>query len=124
MNIDKNLTAKLAYTANSTNSVNGGMTEMNMKSTKKENHYVVDMKMPGITPQGLNVEINNDLVLLFLNVDQNGDEFNNYLLTYFRVPYDVNIDQIEADLRGNHLVITMPFDELNDGYSRIVNVKH
>jgi len=122
MKIDKNLTAKLAYTANSTNTVSGGMTEMKFSSTKNEEEYIVNMTLPGITAETLNVEINDNLILLFLNLDQRNDEYNNYLLTYFQIPYNVNVDLIEAGFKGQKLVITMPFDELNDGYARKLNI--
>ena len=66
--------------------------------------------------------INNDLVLVFLQIESDHEEPFNYLLKYFKIPFDVNSEQIWADYEDNHLYIVMPFKELTDGYFRTVEI--
>ncbi len=122
MKIDSNLTTKLANIANISNTVGGGMVETNTSLTKNEDHYLVSIKVPGISHEELKIEINNDLVLVFLNVEITGDEPFNYLMKYFKIPFDVDSEQIWADYEDQYLHIVMPFKELTDGYFRTVKI--
>jgi len=122
MKIDEHLTTKLAYTANISNTVGGGMVETNTSLSKNEDHYLIDMKVPGISRKELNIEINNDLVLVFLTIENDSDEPFNYLIKHFNIPFEVDSEQIWADYEDNHLLIVMPFKELTDGYFRTVKI--
>ena len=70
MKIDSNLTTKLANIANISTTVGGGMVETNTSLIKNEDHYLVSIKVPGISHEELKIEINNDLVLVFLNIEK------------------------------------------------------
>lgn len=122
MNIDSNLTTKLANIANISNTVGGGMVETNTSLTKNEDHYLISINVPGITDDELQVEINNDLVLVFLNIEIDGNEPFNYLMKYFKIPFEVDSEQIWADYEDHYLNIVMPFKELTDGYFRTVKI--
>ena len=122
MKIDADLTTKLAYTANLANTINGGMVETTVSFSKNEDHYLVNVTVPGIDREALKIEINNDLVLVFLQLDNNGEEPFNYLLKYFKIPFEVDAEQIWADYEDQHLHIVMPFKELEDGYWRTVEI--
>ncbi len=122
MKIDSNLTTKLANIANISNTVGGGMVETNTSLIKNEDHYLVSIKVPGISHEELKVEINDDLVLVFLNIEIEGDEPFNYLLKYFKIPFEVDSEQIWADYEDHYLTIVMPFKELTDGYFRTVKI--
>ena len=122
MKIDSNLTTKLANIANISTTVGGGMVETNTSLIKNEDHYLVSIKVPGISHEELKIEINNDLVLVFLNIEITGDEPFNYLMKYFKIPFEVDTEQIRADYEDHYLNIVMPFKELTDGYFRTVKI--
>ncbi|MEL7145263.1 MAG: Hsp20/alpha crystallin family protein, partial [Bacteroidota bacterium] len=111
-----------AYTANIANTINGGMVETKVSFNKNEDHYIVNVRVPGIERDTLKVEINNDLVLVFLQLESGSEEPFNYLLKYFKIPFEVDAEQIWADYEAPQLHIVMPFKELKDGYWRSVEI--
>lgn len=122
MKIDRDLTTKLAYTANLANTINGGMVETKVSFNKSEDHYMVNVDVPGIDSEALKIEINNDLILVFLQLENQSEQPFNYLMKYFKIPYEVDAEQIYADYKAQQLHIVMPFKELKDGYWRSVEI--
>ncbi|MGB3467108.1 MAG: Hsp20/alpha crystallin family protein, partial [Cyclobacteriaceae bacterium] len=122
MKTDVNLTTKLALIANTSNTVGGGMVETNAVLIKKNDHYLISIKVPGITEGDLRIEINNDMVFVFLCFDDVTKEPFNYLLKHFKIPFEVDAEQIRADFEGRILDIIMPFKEMENGYFRTVDI--
>lgn len=122
MNTDVNITTKLAHIANISNTIGGGMVDTSAILLKKQDHYLISIKIPGIDEGDLRIEINNDTVFVFLCFDDVTREPFNHLIRHFKIPFEVDTDQIRADFNGQILDITMPFKELEDGYFRTVNI--
>ena len=110
------------------NTLNGGISKPTVQMLRKQKNYLVTVRMPGVDPNKMRVEVHNDRLFLFhdilvekteLYADINQIPFN---IGYVLIPFDVNIREIKAVYEDMELQITLPFNELAGGYDKKINI--
>lgn len=110
------------------NTLNGGISKPTVLMVKQDKRYLVKARLPGVDPEKMRVEVQNDKLYLFhdisvdntyLYTDTNQIPFN---IGYVLIPFDVNIKKIKAQFEDNELLISMPFNELAGGYKRNIDI--
>jgi len=111
------------------NTLNGGISKPTVLMLKQEKRYLVKARLPGIDPEKMRVEVQNDKLFLFhdisvdntfLYADTDQIPFN---IGFVLIPFDVNIKKIKAQFEDNELLISMPFNELAGGYKRNIDIE-
>ena len=110
------------------NTLNGGISKPTVIMLRQEKSYLVRVRIPGVDPEKMRVEVRNNKLFLFHDIsieniftDKEPDiiPFN---IGYVLIPFDVNIKKIKALYEDNELMITMPFNELADGYQKRIEI--
>lgn len=128
MRISDTLVKNMIVTADLLNTINGGMSMPSFQIKRKEVHYELDVKAPGISAEALKVEIHNRLLSVFHYLDyaspeqQEGDIGAPNIIHLMAIPSDVELDSIRAEYKANKLKVIMPFNEVADGYHRSVDI--
>lgn len=121
---DRLLIKNLAKTTEIINTINGGMSQANMLMTKDATKLTIRLKVPGVSPESLKIEVRDNQMFIFHMIA--GDNSSNielpYLLTSFVISPKVNSDGIVAEYREGEVFIHLPFDELNDGHERKIGI--
>lgn len=124
MKLNKQLTKNLAHAANVINTVGGGMVYPTFETTKEENHYRVEIKMPSVEVNNLKVEVNNNHLMIFhyMNIDEVRIPG---LIGMLKISADVILDSISAEYHDGLLIVVMPYSEMFGGFNREINIlKH
>lgn len=130
MRISDTLVKNMIVTADLLNTINGGMSMPSFQIKRKEAHYELDIKAPGISPEALKVEIHNRLLSVFHYLDyaspehQEGDMGAPNIIHLMAIPSDVELDAVHATYTGSRLRVIMPFNEVADGYHRSVDINN
>jgi HSP20 family molecular chaperone IbpA len=115
-------------TADLMNTINGGMSKPVIRMERLEKNYQIRVKVPGVTPGDLVIEIKNNTIFLFHKVTVHtndlykGSGFFPFTIGLMMIPFDVNIMGIQAHYEHNELRVIMPFNELSDGYFKRINI--
>ena len=105
------------------NTLNGGRTEPLVKLHQHENSREVRVKIPGIDPEKIEVEVNENRVTIFymMSVASAGKEVEVPYSVYNRQqPYFIDVSRIVAKIEEGELVVTLPFNQLANGYHKRV----
>src|SRR6267154_46664 len=105
------------------NTVNGGVSEPQLKLKQFQDHREIWVKVAGVSEESLKVEIHNNLLRVFysMNVATGGISFEIPKVVYNKpIPYFVDLAKIFASCDDEFLVVTLPFNELT-GYHREVS---
>jgi len=124
--MDKNLHMNLISSVDVMNTLNGGRTEPVVKLRQHTNSRVVRVKVPGINPEKIEVEVNDNRVVIFytMNVEAGGKEVGIPYSVYNRQqPYFIDVSRIVAQIEEDELVVTLPFNQLANGYHRRVKTR-
>lgn len=110
------------------NTLNGGISKPAVHMLREDERYLVRVRMPGVDPEKMRVEVQNDKLFLFHDISVE----NTYLYTdtdhipfnigYVMIPFDVDLKNIKAVFEDNELLITLPFNELSDGYQKKIDI--
>jgi HSP20 family molecular chaperone IbpA len=110
------------------NTLNGGISKPTVLMLRQEERYLVKVRMPGVDPERMRVEVQNDRLFLFHDISVD----NRYLykevdqipfnIGYVLIPFDVNIKNIKALYEGKELLVTLPFNELAGGYKKNIKI--
>jgi HSP20 family molecular chaperone IbpA len=123
MRIDRNMTRGLAQSAMVMNTLGGGMSLPVSKVKKTEDQYLYSLSIPGVDADFLSIEINNNNLLIFQNMDFGGVVIP-YMIQRVHIPSDVEFDQISAEYDDGRLLVVMPINELaGGGYHRQVDIE-
>lgn len=110
------------------NTLNGGISKPTVHMLRQPANYLVTVRMPGVDPNKMRVEVHNDRLFLFHDIMVENTELysnNNQIpfnIGYVLIPFDVNIKEIKAVYEDRALQITLPFNELADGYDKKINI--
>lgn len=121
---------EILLTTDLMNTINGGMSKSWTYVEKKDDHYVLNVKVPGVDPSGLIIEIKNNTLFIFhkVSVHNNelykGSDYFPYSVGLMVIPFDVNIKRIKAEFENNELQVIMPFNEMSDGYYKRISIDH
>jgi hypothetical protein len=103
------------------NTLHGGVSEPNVLIDQLEQAREMRIRVPGIDPELLQVEVNNNLLFIFyvMNISSAGKAIRLPYTIYNRpLPFFIDIGKINSTIEGRELVITLPFNALADGYHR------
>ena len=119
---------EVLLTADLMNTINGGMSKPVTKMERLEKNYLLKVKVPGVAPEDLVIEVKNNTIFLFHKVSVHntdlykGSDFFPFTVGLMIIPFDVNIRGINAQYEHNELQVIMPFNELSDGYFKRINI--
>jgi HSP20 family molecular chaperone IbpA len=112
------------------NTINGGISKPTVIMEREEKNYMVTARIPGVGPEKLRIEVKNNRLFLFHDIDienpalYSGKKVIPFNIGYIIIPFDVNIKGIEAIYADKELKITMPFNELSDGYYKRIDINN
>ena len=124
--MNKNQYMNLITSVDVMNTLNGGRTEPVVKLTQFTNSREVRVKVPGIDPEKIEVEITENRVVIFymISVKSAGKEVAiPYSVYNKQQPYFVDVSKIGAQIEDGELVVTLPYNQLANGYHRRVKTK-
>jgi HSP20 family molecular chaperone IbpA len=107
------------------NTVNGGTSEPQLNLNHYEEFREIRLKVPGIKPDEIHVEVhNNNLsIFYFINIVCNDKLVQLPRFVYNRnVPYYIDISKIKARLENEEIVVNLPFNRLANGYHKEIKV--
>lgn len=111
------------------NTLHGGMSESQVKFSKNEDNYKVEVTTPGISAENLGVEVanNNLIVYHLLNFEEGNNQYGTekipHVLTSLIIPRDADYKNITANYQNGKLEVLLPFNELKNGYSSAIDIK-
>lgn len=104
------------------NTLHGGITEPQVKLRQHEQSREIRIRVPSIDPELIEVEINNNILFVYyytVNINSAGKNIRLPYTIYNRpLPYYIEISKINSAVKGNELVITLPFNSLANGYHK------
>ena len=109
------------------NTLNGGTSEPSVRLQQFATHREITLRVPGVSQEQIKMEINkNKLTVYYFTVLKSQEmEFPVPKVLYDKViPYFVDIPNITVREDEGALVITLPFNELADGYRRDLSVNN
>ena len=121
--MNKNQYMNLITSVDVMNTLNGGRTEPAVKLSQFTNSREVRVKVPGIDPEKIEVEIHENTVSIFymINVATAGKEVAiPYSVYNKQQPYFIDVSKIVAQIEEDELVVTLPYNQLANGYHRRV----
>jgi HSP20 family protein len=124
--MDKNQYMNLITSVDVMNALNGGRTEPVVKLRQHTNSREVRVKIPGIDPEEIEVEVNENRVVIFytMTVATAGKEVAIPYSVYNRQqPYFIDVSKINAQVEEGELVVTLPFNQLANGYHKRVKTR-
>lgn len=106
------------------NTLNGGVTEPHIEFQHHDNRNEIHVFVPGIRRDNIFIEIDKNVLTVFYTIFIQSGELLVPMprVVYSKeIPYFIEITKISAQAKGDRLVITMPFNRLENGYYR--NIK-
>lgn len=100
-----------------------------------EEKYCIKVELPGIKKENINVDINKNSIKIEANKSFTNEEeekkhkyhksefrYGNYSRTLY-FPYEINIDEAEADLKNGILDITLPKKHIENKETKKLEIK-
>ncbi len=121
---DRVLIKNLAHTAELVNTINGGMTEPLVEIEKFDTEWVISIRVPGISPDAMKIEIKDfELFLFNMILEPNSSDVElPYMLAAVQLNGAVDVEGIIAEYDDGELLIHLPLDEEAGGYERDVEI--
>jgi len=108
------------------NALNGGRSEPIIKLKQLENSREIRVKIPGIDPEAIEVEVNNNHVDIYyvMNITSR-DRLTKlpYSVYNRQQPYFIDVGKINAQVKNGELVVTLPFNQLSNGYHKKIRTR-
>ena len=129
MKFNRDWLSEMSGTVDIMNTLHGGIVESQVKFSKNEHNYKVEVTTPGISAENLGVEVaNKDLIVYhLLDFDQESGQYGTnkipHVLTSLVIPRDADYKNITANHRDGKLEVLLPFNELKGGYSGAINIE-
>lgn len=123
MKADKNITKGLAQSAFVMNVLGGGMSMPKSQLKKLDDHYLLKMNIPGVHPEHLSVEVNDQHLFVFQLMDFQQKVEIPYMVQRLLIPSEVEFDQIKAEYEAGELHVILPYNELAGGYRRHIDIE-
>lgn len=124
--MEKNHYLDLLTSVDVMNTLNGGRTEPIIKLKQHENFREIRVRIPGIDPKTIEVEVNNNHVAIYyvMNIVSGDKRVKLPYSVYSRPqPYFIDVSKINAQVDGPELVITLPFNQLANGYHKKIRTR-
>ncbi len=124
MRAEKELSKRLAETANVISSINGGSIFPTFKTTTEKDHYRLEVSVPSVAPDDIKVEVNGSDLMVYQNVHVDSYTLPN-MLGMIKISADVELENISAEFEEELLIVIMPFSELSGGFQKEIDIyKH
>ncbi len=121
MNVDINLTKTLAESAVYLNVTGGGVVAPESSVGKRKDHYLYQLHLPSVGADRLSVQIEGNHLLVFHNI-LSDEKMIPHLIHNLQLPVDVDVTKIQAEYSEDILSVYLPFNELEGGYRRAVDI--
>jgi HSP20 family molecular chaperone IbpA len=108
------------------NTLNGGRTEPIVKLKQHQHYREIRVKIPGIDPATIEVEVNDNLVAIYymMNITSAGKLVKLPYAVYNRKqPYFIDLSKIQAQVANGELVVKLPFNQLANGYHKKIKTR-
>lgn len=108
------------------NTVNGGASEPQLTLVHYEDFREIRLKIPGITPEEIHVEVHNNNLSIFYLINMVSNDRLVQLPRYVynrNVPYYIDISKIKARLENEEVVVNLPFNRLANGYHKEIKIQ-
>lgn len=122
MKIDRTVTINLAQIAKVMNVIGGGITSHHSNLIRNNNHYLLIVKAPGVSADQFTIELHNENLFVFQNMNFDASMKLPYLIHTMKIPADVDFEMIHAEYEDKTLKVIMPFNQLANGYHRDVEI--
>ena len=123
---DKSWIRGVLRSADIMNTMNGGMAQPEIEMTKKNDHYLITARVPGVDHNSLKVEVVDQHVILHHTLHMGTEESQVLnvprVLASFPISIDVDYEKITAHLEDSRLKVILPFNELSNGYHKSIQV--
>lgn len=121
MRVDKNVSKRLAETANIINTINGGSIFPTFSTKTEKDHYRLEVSAPTIEPDDLKVEVSGTDLMIYQNVHVNAYMLPN-VLGIIKISADVEVENISAEFEDDLLVVILPFSEMSGGFQKEIDI--
>ena len=124
--MDRNQYLNLLSSVDVMNTLNGGRAEPRIQLKQHDGFREIRVKVPGITAEKIEVEVNNNRVSIFYEMNiVSGDKV--IVLPYSvynkEQPYFIDVSKIIAEIENDELVVRLPFNRLANGYHRKIRTR-
>ncbi|HEV8512165.1 MAG TPA: Hsp20/alpha crystallin family protein [Cyclobacteriaceae bacterium] len=107
------------------NTLSGGVSEPQLTLKQFQDHREIQLKVPGVKEENMKVEINNNILSVFYNFHLQSGSFPLQVpkVVYNKpIPYFIDAARITATFEEGFLVVTLPYNEMAEGYHRKVSI--
>ncbi len=124
--MEKNHYFDLLASVDVMNTLNGGRVEPIVKLKQLENSREIQVRIPGIDPESIEVEINDNNVAIYYTLNiVSGDKLMKLPYTVYnrQQPYFIDVSKINAQIVDGELIVKLPFNKLANGYHKKLRTK-
>jgi HSP20 family protein len=124
-----NIPKELLVKTDVMNTLGGGVTLPSVDIEQKEDHYRVDVRVPGVSPDSLKVDIegNRLIVSRLIEVKEGTEEGSpmkaSNVIHVLPIPNDVDLDKIRAHYDDKGLHVLLPHNSYASGYRKNVEIE-
>lgn len=107
------------------NTLHGGVSEPWVDLQQFDDRREIHVFVPGIEKESIEIEINKNVLTIFYTIPVVSGEIKIPMprVVYSKnIPYFVDIAKISAQSKENSLVVTLPFNEMANGYHRNITL--
>lgn len=118
---------KVLKTADIMNTLNGGMSQPQIKLKKAGDHYLLKVQIPGVEGDTLKVDIIDKSLFVYHNLVFGEDSEATILVPHVIATYplspEIDFRNITATFENRTLKVVMPVNELRSGFHRGINIQ-
>jgi HSP20 family molecular chaperone IbpA len=117
---------ELLHSIDIANTLNGGTSQPIVDLQQYEHYREVKCKVPGIADTSLQVEITNNFLSIFYTQEFKSNEVGIQVprIVYHKpIPYFIDVAAISAIVVDGFLCVTLPFNELANGYHKKISIQ-
>lgn len=124
---DKKWVRRVLQTADIVNTLNGGISEPQVKLEKKSDHYLIKARIPGVNIEKVKVEIIDKNLMVYHNLEFAGSNDTPVMVPHVvaTCPLSPEIDfrNISASFESGVLNVFLPFNELKTGFHKNIEIR-
>ncbi len=105
------------------NTVHGGVTEPKVVLNQLEQSREMRIKVPGLAPELIQVEVNNNNLFIYYVMNLTSSEKIvrlPYSIYHHDIPYFIDIGKINSQVEEDELIVTLPYNSLANGYHKTI----
>jgi HSP20 family molecular chaperone IbpA len=125
MKSNRMISDELLYSIDVLNTISGGMSEPIIELQQYENYREIKCAVPGVQEDALQVEVHNNFLSVYcrLKIETAGKQVQVPRVIYNKpIPYFIDATKISANKEGRYLYVTLPYNELANGYHKRISI--